>query len=186
MENFFHRRKKVQFLRKEMEAYTNERASFLSPSSLWVWGSHWVWFCRPGVCSIIEEDRHSSMAPWLSAFTFYCCDKTSWPKQRGEKRVYLASSSQLQSILNGSQRRNSRRNPEAGTGAETWSTVYLLGPHWLARLAFSYNSGPPAPKWYCLLGAGPSHINHWWRECPIDSPTCQSDGGSLSVDVPFS
>lgn len=151
MEKIFHRRKKVQFLRKEMKAYNNERASFLSPSSLRVWENHWVWVCRSGICSIIEEHRHSKIAQWLSSFVFCCCDKTSWPKQRGEKRVYLASSSQLQSIMNWSQRRNSGRNPEAGTGAETWGAVYLLGPHWLVQFAFSYNSGPPASKWYCLL-----------------------------------
>lgn len=172
-----------------MKAYNNERASFLSPSSLRVWENHWVWVCRSGICSIIEEHRHSKIAQWLSSFVFCCCDKTSWPKQRGEKRVYLASSSQLQSIMNWSQCRNSGRNPEAGTGAETWALFTCLVLIGLFSLLSHTTRDHLRPSGIACYRLGPptsitdgTYMPVWWRHSLCwgffflnDSSVCQAD-----------
>lgn len=68
----------------------------------------------------------------MSFLGSYNCDKTPWPEQLGEQRVYLAYASTSQFFMQSSQDRNSNSmNQEAGSDAEVTEECCLLAysPH---------------------------------------------------------
>jgi hypothetical protein len=59
------------------------------------------------------------LPPPCSSYGSYCCDKTPWPKQLGEERVYLAYTSTSKEVRAGTE-------TEAGAEAEAMEGCCLL------------------------------------------------------------
>lgn len=97
--------------------------------------------------------------------------KCNDPETTGGKG--LTSSSNSQDTLHhwGTQ----DRNFETGTGAEAnIEEHYLLAPHRVLSLPFSYSLGPVTQDEHCPQWTGPSHFNHQSRKYFVCLPTEQN------------
>lgn len=61
--------------------------------------------------------------------------------------------------------------------------LWRSATYWFVLLAFLYNLGTPAQKWYDPQWAWPSEINPKLRKCPKDMPTYQSEGVNSSPEI---
>lgn len=93
------------------------------------------------------------------------------------KKEFIWLTSYIQSIIEGSQRRNSRLEAEIETEAET--KTYRLALLTNVQLVFSYKPGPPACGWHHPQQSGLSHINQESRKYPVAMPKANLMGTLL-------
>ena len=89
------------------------------------------------------------------SWSFYCCDKTPWPKLLGEERVYFILHPVVHHVGKVGQ------ELKVGTALPHRGHVCLLAcTPWLAEFAFIYHPGPLVQGWHCPSWGGTSHIHH--------------------------
>ena len=101
-----------------------------------------------------------------------------------EIKGLLAYISTLQAVIEGSQGRNLRQEPEGTMLSMLEHAGMLL--YWLLLLAcsvFYYTTRATSPGWHHSLQAGPSHANCYSRKFLHRLASGQSDGDIFSIEV---
>jgi hypothetical protein len=111
----------------------------------------------------------------VSAAVITQCPKAGWWRMGFFNLIYRA-----QSIIQGSQSRNSRQALEAATAR---GCCLLAWFSCLVQFAFLYNLEAPIKCWHCPQWARPSHLNHPKKKSPRDMPMGQSSAGNLSGEA---